>query len=76
MTWIGQVPFEELGMTEVKMTLLAELAEDSDYWKRAHGFIRSITGSVPSSLSHKQRSWLTTIILSLDDELYKRSWGV
>ena len=54
MTWIGQVPFEDIGMTEDKMILLKELAEDSDYWKKAHGFIRSILGRVPSSLSHNQ----------------------
>ncbi len=76
MTWIGQVPFEDIGMTEDKMILLKELAEDSDYWKKAHGFIRSILGRVPSSLSHNQRSWLTTIILGLDDELNRRSWRV
>ncbi len=76
MAWIGQVPFENLGMTEDKMTLLAELAEDSNYWKKAHGFIRSITGRVPSSLGPNQRRWLTTIILDLDNELHKRSWRI
>lgn len=74
MVWIGQVPFEDLGMTEDKMNLLKELAEDSSYWRRAHDFVQSITGCVPSSLSYDQRRWLTTIILSLDDELNKRSW--
>ncbi|GAG93475.1 unnamed protein product [marine sediment metagenome] len=74
MAWIGQVPFEDIGMTEDKMTLLAELAEDSSYWKKAHGFVRSIAGSVPSSLSYNQRQWLTTIILDLDNELDKRAW--
>ena len=74
MTWIGQVPFEDIGMTENKMDLLKELAEDSDYWKRAHMFVQLSANRVPSSLSHKQRSWLTTIILDLDIELDKRSW--
>lgn len=74
MTWVGQVPFEHLGMTEDKMDLLKELAEDNSYWKKAHGFIRSIAGSVPSSLSYNQRRWLNTIILGLDDELHRRSW--
>ena len=74
MTWIGQVPFEDIGMTEAKMDLLAELAEDSNYWKKAHSFIHSIAGSVPSSLSNNRRRWLTTIILDLDSELDKRSW--
>jgi len=76
MAWIGQVPFEDIGMTEDKMALLAELAEDNKYWKRAHSFIRSIAGSVLSSLSYNQRQWLTTIVLGLDDELNKRSWNV
>ncbi len=74
MTWIGQVPFEDLGMTEDKMDMLAELAEDSNYWKKAHSFIHSIAGSVPSSLGTHQRRWLATIILDLDTELYNRSW--
>lgn len=58
------------------MTLLAELAEDSKYWKKAHSFVHSIAGSVLSSLTYNQRQWLTTIILGLDDELNERSWGV
>lgn len=76
MTWIGQVPFEDIGMTEDKMSLMKELAGDNSYWKKAHDFIQSIAGSVPSSLSYNQRRWLSTIILGLDDELHKRSWGV
>lgn len=74
MTWVGQIPFEDIGMTEDKMDMLAELAEDNKYWKRAHSFVHSIAGSVPSSLSYNQRRWLNTIILGLDDELYKKSW--
>ncbi len=76
MTRIGQVPFEDVGMTEGKMDLMKELAEDSSYWKRAHDFIQSIVGREPSSLTYSQRQWLNTIILGLDDELYKRSWKV
>ncbi len=76
MTWVGQVPFEHIGMTEDKMILLKELAEDSDYWKRAHMFVQMAANRELSSLSNKQRSWLTTIILDLDNELYKRSWGI
>jgi len=63
-------------MTEDKMDMLAELAEDSSYWKNAHDFIQSITGRVLSSLGYHQRRWLTTIILDLDNELYKRSWRI
>ena len=58
------------------MILLKELAEDSDYWKRAHMFVRMAADRVLSSLSDKQRGWLTTIILDLDNELYKRSWKI
>jgi len=76
MTWIGQVPFEDLGMTGDKMDLLKEVAEDNSYWKRAHDFVRSIVGRMPSSLSYSQRQWLTTIILDLDSELDKRSWRI
>ncbi|MBA7704931.1 hypothetical protein ES703_113754 [subsurface metagenome] len=76
MVWVSQVPFEHIGMTEDKMSLLAELAEDSDYWKRAHVFVKLTANRVLSSLSHKQRSWLTTIILDLDNELHKKSWRI
>ncbi len=76
MVWIGQVPFEDIGMTEQKMDLLKELAEDSSYWKKAHDFVRSVVGRKPSSLTYNQRQWLDTIILGLDNELYKRSWRV
>ena len=72
MTWVDQVPFEDIGMTEQKMDLLKQLAEDNDYWKRAYRFVQSSTNRKLSSLSDNQRKWLTTIILDLDDELDKR----
>lgn len=78
LSWIGSngVPFEDLGVTEDKMNLLEELAEDNSYWKKAHDFLKSIVGRWPSSLTYNQRQWLTTIILDLDSELDKRSWKV
>jgi len=74
MTWVGGTPFEDLGMTQEKMDLLKELAEDNEYWERSNMFIRSITNRKLSSLSINQRRWLGDIILALDDELVKRSW--
>ncbi len=76
MTWVGQVPFEDAGMTDQKMDLLKELAENNDYWKRAYQFVRSSANRKLFSLSDNQRRWLTTIILDLDDELHKRGQRV
>lgn len=76
MGWIGsnETPFAELGMTQDKLTLLQELAEDSPYWTRAHRFVNAVRNRRLSSLSDYQRRWLTTIIMDLDNELYKKSW--
>lgn len=74
--WIGQVPFEDIGMTEQKMDLMKELAEDNSYWRKAYDFVESIGGRKPSSLTYNQRQWLTTIILDLDDELHNKSWKI
>lgn len=76
MTWIGQVPFEDIGMTEGTMDLLKELAEDSNYWNRAYQFVQSTTNRKLYSLSYSQRQWLTTIILDLNEELLGRSWKI
>lgn len=75
MSWIGSVPFTDLGMTQGKLDLMNELAEENDYWMRACAFVRATTHRKLSSLSDFQRRWLTTIILDLDYELEKRSWS-
>ena len=74
MTWVGYTPFKEIGMTEYKMTLLAELAKDEHYWMKAHLFVKSITNRVLPSLSDYQRRWLTTVIMELDIESQKKLW--
>lgn len=76
MNWIGLVPFKDIGMTEAKMALLEELMEDDDYWSRAYLFVHSITNRKLYSLSDYQRRWLTEIILTLDNELERKSWKV
>ena len=74
--WHGsdKIPFGSLGMTKAKWDLLEELSKDSGYWKRALGFIKSITNRKLSSLSKSQRKWLDEIIFSLDEELEKKAW--
>jgi len=68
-TWHGGVPFKELGMDEEKYGLLKDLAEHSDYWKSALGFIDGVRGKNPSQLTQRQRNWLSQIIESLGEEL-------
>lgn len=74
--WLGSdsIPFCQLGMTKAKWDLLEELSELYGYWNRAYSFVQSIVNVKLSSLSKSQRKWLSEIILSLDNELYKRSW--
>lgn len=71
-SWVGSVPFQEQGMTQEKMTLMEELAEDSDYWKTALSFVRSISSRKLDTLTEKQSDWLLNIIASLEVELNKR----
>lgn len=75
MTWLGNIPFKELGMTEQLMDLLKELAEDSDYWRGASSFVRQVADRKLSSLSDNQRDWLSNIIASLAVELNRRAAG-
>ncbi len=74
--WIGssEVPFSELGMTEEKFNLLKNLSGNSGYWMKAHAFVKAITYRKLSSLSDFQRRWLTTIIMDLETESYRKSW--
>ncbi len=71
-TWVGATPFMEIGMTEDKMRLFEELAEDNDYWKSSLRFIRQMSSRKLSSLTEKQRDWLENIEASLGVELSKR----
>jgi len=63
-------------MTPEKYTLLEELAEASDYWAIAHALVKAAANLELSSLSDHQRRRLTSIILELDCELYKKSCGL
>lgn len=71
MTWIGDIPFKELGMDEDKMNLLTELAKDNDYWRKAFSFVDQVRDREYSSLSDKQQDWLSNIVASLGVELNK-----
>jgi len=72
-TWLGNTPFEELGMTEQLVVLLKELAEDSDYWRKASSFFHQVMGRKLSSLSSAQQDWLSSIVASLEVELNRRT---
>lgn len=74
MSWVGDIPFADEGMTQEKLDLLAELSKENNYWKRAYLFVEAITNRKLSSLSNFQRRWLTTIMLDLDQELIRKSW--
>lgn len=73
MSWVGQVPFTELGMTQELMTLLVELSEGGGYWTQAYGFVNNVSGRTLSSLTDRQRDWLDNIVASLNVELNKRT---
>ncbi len=73
MNWVGDTPFKELGMDEDKLLLLKEFAEDSEYWKKASSFIHQIVGVKLSSLSDKQKNWLSDIVATLSVELNRRT---
>ncbi len=70
--WVGATPFKEIGMNEEKMGLLKELAGDNDYWSSASRFIEQVSSRKLSSLTDRQRDWLSNIEASLSDELNKR----
>lgn len=71
-SWVGGVPFQEQGMTQEKMTLMEELAEESDYWKTSLSFVRSMSSRKLDTLTEKQTDWLLNIIASLGVELNRR----
>jgi len=74
MVQIDFIPFTDLGMTCEKYALLEELAGASDYWIIAHALVKAAANLKLTSLSYYLRRRLTSIILELDCELYKKSW--
>jgi len=72
MSWIGDIPFEELGMNQERLDLLEELSEDNDYWKAASSFLQQVKDSKFSSLSDLQRNWVYEIIATLGVELNRK----
>lgn len=73
MSWVGSVPFEEIGMTSDKHDLLKELAEDGGYWANALSFLEQVSSRKFSTLSKAQRDWITEIEASLADKLSIRT---
>ena len=72
MTWIGEVPFTDLGMTQERIDLLDELAGTNDYWKSARSFLKGVEHREASSLSEKQQDWIENIVASLGVELNRK----
>jgi len=70
-SWVGATPFKEVGMTQDKIELMKELAEDSEYWASALKFFNSVASRKLTSLTVRQRDWLFSIEASLSDELNK-----
>jgi len=81
MTWCGSgnPPPGRVFMKDEKWELLAQLAEDSDYWSKAQDFMKQVHGRELSSMSNKQVDWYYNIDASLDRELSlkeaKEGWG-
>ena len=55
-------------LTDEQQTLLAELADDSEYWKKAHDFFKQVEGRELSSLTDKQENWYINIEASINRE--------
>ena len=73
MSWVGDIPFKEIGMNEDKMQLLGELAEDNNYWRNALKFVKQVSSRKLYTLSNSQRGWLFDIDATLGVELNKRA---
>lgn len=71
-SWLGDVPFTDKGMTQEKVDIMEELAEDNEYWKTALSFFRSVSTRKFSTLSDRQKDWLYNIVDSLEVELNRK----
>lgn len=76
MSWIGSpdIPFADIGMTQEKWDLLKSLSGQGGYWRRAYLFIKANTDRKLSSLTLRQRNWLTEIVIELEQELEEKAW--
>jgi len=81
MTWAGSsdAPSGRVFLSDPKWDLLAELAEDSEYWSKAQDFMKQVHGRELSSMSNKQADWYYNIDAALGKELQlkeaKEVWG-
>ncbi len=64
------VPDGKVFMSDEKWDLLAQLAEDSDYWNTAQDFAKQVHGRELSSMSDKQVDWFHNIEAALGREFY------
>ena len=75
--WVGEKDktssaLSWVGISEPHIALVAELAEDNEYWSRVFSFIKSIEHRRLDSLSNKQRQWLDDIAATLTVEVDRR----
>lgn len=70
MTWHGSDKSQQgkVCLNDEKQTLLAELAEDSEYWSKAQDFFKQVEGFELSSLTDRQEDWYYIISATLDKE--------
>ncbi len=66
------VPDGKVFMSDEKWDLLAQLAEDSDYWNTAQDFAKQVHGRELSSMSDKQVYWFQNSEAALGREFYYR----
>ena len=59
-------------LTDDQWLIMAKLAEDSEYWESANGFMKSIDGRWLTSLSVKQAEWYNSIDAGLEVEVNRR----
>ena len=82
MTWPnpGNASQGSIQLSDEKWTILAELADASEYWSKAHGFLLQHNGRELSSMTDRQVDWYYSIGAALDRELQMREarevWGV
>ena len=74
MVWHGtsKSQSDKAFLTDDQWLMLAKLAEDSEYWETANGFMNGINGCLLSFLSTKQLEWYDTIDAQLNVEVNRR----
>lgn len=74
MVWhgIAKSKIDKAVLTDDQWFIMIKLAEDSEYWKTADKFMKSIEGRWLGSLTKKQVDWYYSIDATLDVEINRR----